>query len=263
MIGYKDKRELIPEDRYLFSVTQMQEYYNNSSDFFRKVILKEDIPFQNTNTVLGTLLHYAISESYEDRKVPDNEIREYIDSVTLKFPIDKKFIIDKYYQMVDIATKYANNIDFDKPTEQEQDYLLQLSDNVYVGGTLDVRYGNTIYDFKTTSNKSLQESDPLPQKYIDQLYTYAYILHQQSIKVDKCGIIYFTVPEVGRFSDKTGKRLKDYPMRCIKKEFYLDANYMKTIVDRLELIRDNIEYIIKNPESLYLFAKDTNLMEPY
>ena len=254
---YQDKRELIPQDKYLFSVTQMQKFFVNPNEFFRKVILKEDTEFHNNNTILGTLIHNAISQMYEKKQVSIQEVKEYINSIDAE--IDKYWIVSKYEQMVGQVLNNVKGISLDYPTEWEKSYVLQLTDNVYVGGTIDVRYENLLLDFKTSSKLTLKKDDELPQKYIDQLYTYSYMLHKNGVAVDKCGIVYFTIPEVNRTSLVTGKRMKDYPMQFFIKDFYLQQDYMETIEKRLKLIAESIEYVLEHKESLYLFAKDYDL----
>lgn len=259
MIAYQDKSKLIPKDKYLFSVTQIQEFFLNPNEFFRKVIKKEKIDFYNTQTVLGTIIHYAISQMYDKKEIKDNEIVEYLKSIPKEFEIDTHYVKSKTQEMIPQVLHYARGLELDPPTEWEKSYVLQLTDNVYVGGTIDVRYENLLLDFKTSSKLTMKKDDELPQKYIDQLYTYSYILHQKSIPVDKCGIVYFTIPEVNRISLITNKKLKDYPMQFIRKEFYLNQEYMDEIKNRLMLIAENIEYVLANPNSFYLFAKDYNL----
>lgn len=259
MIGYSDKRKEIPDDKYLFSVTQTQEYYLNPSEFFRKVILKEDIPFYNDATVLGTLVHYAISEQWENREVDMTEVNNYLISIPTEFGVNTLWCKNKFVEMQPQVLRYAKALEIEAPTEWEKNYIHQLSENVYIGGTLDVRYGNTILDFKTSSKLTLSADEELPQKYIDQLYTYAWILHQKGIAIDKIGVVYFTIPEVGRISPKTGKPMKDYPLQFIRKELFLNNEHMQVINDRLNLIAENIEYALKHKDALYLFAKDYRL----
>lgn len=257
MIQYQDKRELIPKDKYLFSVTQIQEFFINPNEFFRKVVRNEKIEFHNNNTVLGTLIHYTISQMYEKKQVTMQEVKDYINSI--EADIDKIWIMSKYEQMIGLVLNNVKGISLDYPTEWEKSYILQLTDNVYVGGTIDVRYDNLLLDFKTSSKLTLKKDDELPQKYIDQLYAYSYMLHKNGVAVDKCGIVYFTVPEVGRTSLVTGKKMKDYPMQFFIKEFYLQQEHMENIVKRLKLIAESIEYVLEHKDSFYLFAKDYDL----
>jgi len=256
MIAYQDKKELIPEGKYLFSVTQIQQFFNNPNEFFRKVIRKETIPFNSNQTALGTLIHYAISQMYDKKEVEQKEINDYLNSID---DIDRIWVISKYNEMKDDVLNNVKGISLDYPTEWEKSYTLQLSDNVYIGGTIDVRYDNLLLDFKTSSKLTLKKEDELPQKYIDQLYTYSYILHHNGVAIDKCGICYFTIPEVNRTSLITGKRMKDYPMQFFIKDFYLQADYLTTIQKRLFLIAESIEYVLKNQDTFYLFARDYDL----
>lgn len=261
MIAYQDKRELIPQDKYLFSVTQIQEFFINPNEFFRKVVMQEKIDFHNNQTILGTLIHYAISQMYERKEVSKQEINEYINSIPAEFEIDKHWIIEKYEAMVHQVLANVKGISLDYPTEWEKSYTMKLTDNVYIGGTIDVRYDNLLLDFKTSSKLTLKKDDELPQKYIDQLYTYSYILHKHGVAIDKCGIVYFTIPEIGRISLVTGKRMKDYPMQFFIKEFYLQQEHMDMIEKRLKLIAENIEYVLEHKDSLYLFARDYDMKD--
>jgi ATP-dependent helicase/DNAse subunit B len=258
MIGYDDKRKQIGNDDYLFSVTQMNEFINNPNHFFRKVILKEDIPFANNATALGTIIHYAISQAHNDSEIHDFEINEYLDSLS-EFDIDYRWILNKFSQMKNIVVPFAKNFSIDKPNEFEKAHLLKLDEHIYLGGTLDCRYDNTIIDYKTTNKLTITKDDELPEKYINQLYTYAYMLHQEGIAVDKAAIMYMTIPEVGRISEKTGKPMKDYPCRCFVVEKYLQQEKMDEIIKKIELIKETIKLILNDRKLLPYFARDLEL----
>ena len=258
MIGYDDKRKQIGGDDYLFSVTQMNEFFINPNNFFRKVILKEDIPFATDSTALGTLIHYAISQAHMRDELHDNEIKEYLDSLS-EFNINYPWIMDKFNQMKDLVVPYARNLSIAEPDEFEKAHLLKLDEHIYLGGTLDCRYSNIIIDYKTTSKLTITENDELPEKYINQLYTYAYMLHQEGIAVDKVAVMYMTIPEVGRISEKTGKAMKDYPCRCFVVEKYLQQEKMDEIVKRIELIKETIKLILNDRKLLPYFARDLSL----
>ena len=255
MIGYDDKRKQIGDDDYLFSVTQMNEFINNPNNFFRKVILKEDIPFANNYTTLGTLCHYAISQAHMGDGIHDFEVNEYLDSLS-EFNIDYAWVLEKFKQMQDTIIPFARNISIAEPDEFEKAHLLKLDEHIYLGGTLDCRYGNVIIDYKTTSDKYISDEKELPEKYINQLYTYAYMLHQEGIAVDKVAIMYMTVPELGRISEKTGKYMKDYPCRCFVVEQYLRQEKMDEIIKQIELIKETIKLILNNRKLLPYFARD-------
>lgn len=259
MIAYDDKRKLVPEDKYLFSVTQINEFFANPNEFFRKVILKEDIPFACNATVLGTLCHYAISQAHENKEILKEEINEYRHSLAEFDNLDWDYILNKFNEMKETIIYNATNMFVTQPTEVEQHHILKLTDNVYIGGTLDARYGNLIVDYKTTSDKYITEEKPLPSNYINQLYAYSYILHQEKIAVDRIAICYMTVPDTMRVSQATGKRMKDYPCKFIKVEQYLSEKIMKDVENKMYLIAETIEYILKNKASLKYFARDLEI----
>lgn len=256
MIEYEDKSKLIPQDKYLFSATSLREFEYNPNSFFRKVIKKEKIPFFSNESVLGTIIHYFISENFAKREFKYNDVLEYFDSIPEEFEINTFWVDSKFKEMKDKVLSYVNGLDIREPDESEGTHILQLTDNVYLGGTLDYRLDNLILDFKTTSKLTLSEDEPIPEHYLNQLYIYSYILHQKGIPVDKVGIVWLCVPETNRISSKTGKPMKDYPCRCFTKIEYLKQERMDLITNKLKLVSETIEYILANPESFKYFARD-------
>lgn len=259
MLAYADKSSLIPENKILFSATDLNLYFDASYLFFRDKILKER-EFKNyESTALGTLVHYNISQQHLEQPIDSKEVEDFLNSV--RDTVNIQWVRDKYIEMTVPVREYINGESLNKPDDIEKNYIYQLTENVYVGGTLDCRYGDTIIDYKTTSNKSIKSEQPLDFKYKNQLLVYAWLCLKHGIEVNAIQNTYITIPETNRFSDTTGRRLQDYPTRIIPIKEYLRPEDIETIESKLYLIAESIEYVLKHKDSLYLFAKDRRLKE--
>ncbi|HIH2213124.1 TPA: PD-(D/E)XK nuclease family protein [Campylobacter coli] len=259
LLGYVDKSKDIPEGYYLFSASSINNYFFNPNKFFRKVILKEEVSEQTNSTILGTIVHHFASNYDRNYDEVEKEVIEFLEEYKSSESVDINYIKSKYPFMAQELISYIKNFDIFEPTERESSYLLKLTDRVYLGGTIDVRYDNLLLDYKTTSNKYITTDTPIPDNYKLQLYTYLHLLHKNNVKIDKYGITWISVPEYGRISEKTGKPLKDYSTNIVTNTEYIDLDFYNEVWKKIMLVAENIEYILGNPNSLYLFAKDLEL----
>lgn len=261
-LQYEDKTKLIPQDCFLFSVTDIALYKHNPTEFFKKVLLKESSYEINFNATLGTCVHHLCSSFYEKKQIEevDKEINEFLKSLNPE-EIDTPLLWDKYTGMkeVVIETLKQNEFNFGTPTEIEKSYIHQLSDKIYLGGTLDIRFNQMIMDYKTTTNKYIKSETEFPEKYSNQLYAYAWLCKQQGIEVTNLALQYFTQPDLNRYSEVTFKPLKDYPCRDVLSIQPLQYELLQEIEETIKLIAETLEYILKYPESFRLFARDLTI----
>lgn len=260
---YEDKTKLIPNDCYLFSVTDINLYKNNPTQFFKKVLLKETEFNINFNATLGTCIHHLCSSIITNSNNLSNtldEIAEFIEELN-PLEIDKALLWNRFIQMKDVvvATINQNNFVFGEPLGIEETYLEKLTNKVYLGGTLDIRYKDFILDYKTTTNKFIKPVSDFPEKYSNQLYAYTWLCSKKNIEINKLGLQYFTQPDINRYSEITGKALKDYPCVDILSVKDIQTELLTEIENLIYLIADTIEYILANPKSFKYFARDLNL----
>lgn len=266
-LEYEDKTKLIPQNKYLFSITDINLFLYEPNLFFRKVLLKDVEPVQKTEMTLGTCIHHLCSEIQKkdaDRNLIEQEVMEYLKTLDPTI-IDTAYVKEKYRQMeeVVIATITENNFKFQinetDIIESEQTYITSITPNVYVGGTLDVRYNNLIIDYKTTSNKHIKEDTEMSERYKTQLYGYAWLCHRNNIQIDKVALQYFTIPDLNRVSQVTGKCLQSYPCRDVMQSLYIQQEEMDKFEKLVTLIGETLEYILQNSKSFKFFARDLSL----
>lgn len=258
-------KKLIPENKYYFSASQYFKFWSNPKDFFRRVLLKEEKDTSTSKTVLGTCIHKVIENcfnNFDANPVPScfQEVFDYVQSLGNP-DIDKYWVMEKFQQMQSFVEHTCMQDDLNKPDCIEQSFIHQLSENVYLTGTIDYysSWNSKLLDFKTTSARIPIE---LEQSYLSQLLLYKLLLENNTKnKVDYIGNIYYKVPELNRISEKTGKAMKDYPVEVHKLIFPVSKydEQEKILQANLEVIANTIEYILANPDTLYMFAKDFTL----
>jgi hypothetical protein len=143
-----------------------------------------------------------------------------------------------------------------------EDFLLhKLLDEVYVGGTFDaitssaptdtwedVKAGKhigqlTVRDYKTASSKPSTFS----YAYTLQAYTYAYMLHQQGIKINRVELCYVVQPT------------KTLPIRYFNFTKQFDDQAYNFIEGILKLIAESVQTFKDWPDMQYLLASDYRL----
>lgn len=257
MLEYEDKSNLIPKDKYLFSCTQYYKFWSNPKEFFRNVLLKEREFNYTNNTVLGTLIHYLIECKHKHTECSYIEIEKYLSNLDYLI-IDKDYIRNKFNEMKEYVLSIIEGDELNDPLEVEKNYIFQLSENVYLGGTIDAYYDNKIVDYKTCSILPTEMS----MSYKVQLMLYKFLIQSNAhTNITQLRNTYFSVPNVNRYSEKTGKRLKDYPCERLHLDIFVEDNdsEYQLLQDNLYMIADCIEYILKHPDTLYLFSKDITL----
>lgn len=241
----KDYQKTIVEgSKYSFSASSISKYQSDTNSFFRG-IYEPLIDTYTTSTVLGTIVHYLAEQYIKTRQVVSSDITEYLDK---KENIDKDLILKSYKDMGNVLFDYIDNLNISNLNcESEKSLVYKLTDNVALTGTCDLILGTTLIDFKTTSQ--LSHMTTMRESYKTQLYSYLYLLEKNNYKIDSAKLVYITIPQLNRISEKTQKPLKDYPASVY--EIGLDFNieeYQKT-VDTINLIAESVEYIETHPDS--------------
>lgn len=239
---YKSKKI---ENKITFSGSNLNNYFYNPKLFWDRVFDRE--VFSNTtSTCLGTIIHYCANKYLETGQVSKDIVNDYL--LEQNDDVDKDFIINHYLDMGNALFDYLDKHNISN-LQFKSEYALEKEVSKYgvLTGTIDLIYGDTLVDFKTTSK--LSDISVLPMNYIRQLQAYYYLCRTNNIDIRNAKIVYITIPRVGEVSPNTGKPLKDYPCRIYEMPIdngLLDMNvidtYLKHIGECIDFIKENPQY---------------------
>lgn len=256
-MNYQENYNL-PEGSFRISPSMLAKFNDRKHEWYRSQVLGEKVFEGNTSTFLGQCVHRMVEYFLHNQDIDFDEINKYIDDITV-LDVDKEYIKEQYPIMG--RTLINHLIATVVPEKSEENISMKILDNVYLAGTYDAYHKGAVIDFKTTSSKN--PIDSIPYYYKWQLLAYAYILRANDIFVDSIRLIWVTTSEVNRVSEKTGKRLKDYP--SIVKEVIepITDDDMKFIKDYVSLIAETYVKGKENPELVYLLYSDYRLKEHF
>lgn len=254
-LKYTDNYDL-PENSFRISPSMVFQFYYNKTNWFRSQVLGEELFKGNTSTILGTCIHRVAEEFIKTKQIDYLGIEEYAKEQSLiNSEVDFNFIKDQITPMGEALKSHLEI--FGIPDKSEYQVSYEIKKDIYVAGTIDAIIDDCIIDFKTTSDKT--PKDYIPMNYKWQLLTYAYICKQLGMNVNRIKIIWVTTNEVGRYSEKTGKALKDYPTQVVPITNLITEDDYKWIDDYLHLIAETIEYYKANTDLAYLLFSDYRL----
>lgn len=240
----------VPTDAFRISPSQISRFFDDTTHWYREMLLDEEGFTGNTATELGSCVHAALEMYVKEGTVHYDQINSYIDS--LSSDIDKSFIHYQYPGMVDILLNQY--LITNKPSASELFLSTEITPGVYAAGTLDSIIGDTIVDYKTTSSKS--PPNKISRSYWFQQLTYAYIARKHGYNINRIRLVFVTTNEMNRYSEKTGKRLKDYPSQLSIINYEITNTDMEIIENTLKLIADSVTLWNSNPELRYVLAQD-------
>jgi hypothetical protein len=275
------------QKNFRISASQISRFFDQTSQWYREMLLDE-IGFEgSTASELGTIVHAAAAMFYDTGKIDYTIIEKYIDSIP-NLEIDKSTILEQYKPMVD--TLLTNFLTKTKLAISEEFIYTSVLPGIIVGGSVDAvvglakyyvngnevdkatytqaKYTNdditvkyigpqTIIDYKTTSSK--QPPKVFPRAYWFQLMTYAWVYKQLGVDISTLRLVYVTRNDVGRISDKTGKPLKDYPSQVFTLSEQVTDSGLQLIEGCIKLIADSVDLWQKRPELRYILAQDYRL----
>lgn len=241
----KDYQKTIVEgSKYSFSASSISKYQSDTNSFFRGIYEPINDTY-TTSTILGTIIHYLAEQYIKTRQVVNSDITDYL---ATKEDIDKELILKSYKDMGNKLFDYIDNLNISNLNcESEKSLVYKLTDNVALTGTCDLIIGTTLIDFKTTSQLSVKTS--MPESYKTQLYSYLYLLEQNNYRIDSAKLVYITIPQVGRVSEKTLKPLKDYPANVYELPLEFNNDDYQETIKTINLIAESVEYIELHPDS--------------
>ena len=262
---YNDGKE-ITNNAFRISASQVSKFFDGTANWYRENFMGEAGFTGNTASELGNCVHAAMNMFIDTGEIDYDQIENYID--TLSSDIDVDHIRNQYPQMVSGLLPYVER---HKPAEAERFVFHELLPGIVAGGSIDEIEGDAVEvggdltypngvelgDWKTTSAKTAPTK--FSRNYWFQQMVYAWVLKQKGIKVRAIKLIYVTTAEVNRFSEKTGKALKDYPsVVSVVTEEVTDEN-LELIGSCLQLIAESVDTWYKNPELRHLLAQDMRL----
>ena len=281
-LDYVSGASILPPNSFGISPSNLIKFFDKPHEWYRTQVLGEQDPFTgSTATVLGTCVHFIAEEYTKTRSVDKSEIYKYLykmcvlgidkqpdfsnEDESIEFletyannpEIDARHILSKYKEMGNALIKYLQQ---DVPFESESLVSAEVTPGFHVSGSCDALVGSkqatTIVDYKTTSGTP---KDSIPYNYKLQLLSYAYIYRSMGYNVDRLRIVWITQPDTNRYSEKTGKRLKDYPCQIVPVTYVITEEDWNFISSILSLVAESVAYVQQHPETAYLIFKDYRL----
>lgn len=280
-LDYVSGQSIIPEGAFGISPSQLELFFSRPHEWYSTQVLGEPSPFQgSTSTYLGTVTHYVAEQFARhqrvdkapifeylynhlvlDKSVPppsftdEEAITDYLYEYASHPTIDCSAILDQYRIMGNEVIQYLRSTGI--PTETEQLVCAEVLPGFYASGSVDAFYQGTVIDYKTTSATSV--SDSIPYKYKLQLLTYAYIYRKLGKFVDRLRIVWITQPQLNRFSEKTGKALKDYPCQVVPVTYVITADDWLFIESLLKLVAETVMAHRAHPDLTHIIWRDYRL----
>lgn len=243
----------IPTDAFRISPSQISRFFDDTNSWYREMLLGEEGFTGNTSTALGDCVHAAADMYVTEGVIHYDQIEKYIEE--LEGDYDKSFIRSQYVGMIDILlSRYLSRV---KPTDAELFLSHEVMPNIYVAGTIDSIVGDTIVDYKTTSAKS--PPNKISRSYWFQQLTYAYLARKNGYTINRVRLVYVTTNEMNRYSDKTGKKLKDYPSVVSQINYEITDQDMEIIENTFQLISESVNLWNNNLELRHILAQDMRL----
>lgn len=247
----------LPAKAIRISPSQLSLFFDKTSEWWRTHLLGEAPSFLgSTASELGTCIHAAAAMYHDTNTVDKQAILNYIE--TLGAEIDKNEIRAQLKPMIDtLINTYCLRT---KHSYSEEFISYEILPNIYVAGSIDASTANTIVDYKTTSSKSAPSS--FPRNYYFQLMTYAWLKRKHGFDITHLRLVYVTRFIDGGYSDKTGKKLKDYESTCTVLNHQITQTDWDLIDGCLNLIAHSIQLWQTHPELRYALAQDYRLKLP-
>jgi hypothetical protein len=257
---YNDGEGIVPENAIRLSPSQLNRFFDNTSEWYRYTLLNER-PFKgNTATELGKVVHAAAEHWTEHKEIPELEIIQYINSID-NLDVDKGEIEYHWRAMTDSLISEYLTKNSNTEIETEKFVWHELLPGVVVGGSID-RYDTQRYkiiDFKTMGSlDKARVPKSFPRPYYFQQMAYAWTMKQLGYRVDTLELVYVSRSNVGR-TGKGGKALKDYPSEVnVLRMIPTDHDY-SIIENTLRLMAESVNTWNKHPELRHLLAQDMRL----
>jgi len=267
---YYNGENHVPVDGFRLSPSGVGKFFSAKRTWYGENLLGEDKRFtSSTSTVLGTVCHHACEvvarckiegEEYNSEKLHAG-IEAYIAKYDEVEGHDTSVIRNLWKGMAELLiiehVLQANTVSV------EEFIAYEITEGVYPSGTYDaitsssptdtwelIKEGKhtgmlTVRDFKTATSKPRGWTS----EYTQQAFTYAYILHQQGIKIDQVELCFVVRPT------------KTLPARVFNFTKPFDSDAYDYIEGVLKLVADSVTTFKEYPACRYLLAGDYRLRE--
>jgi hypothetical protein len=264
LFDYYDGLDQLPEGAFKISPSGVEKFFSDKTTWYRENLLGQSKKFTgSTSTVLGTCVH-ACCEVVANAQTAgeahnSEELAEAIEAHIATYDGDEDYdtqkIRDLWRNMSEpLIREHVLGVNV---VSTEEFILHELLPGVFVGGTYDRITSSvpndtdlknptgrlTLGDYKTASSKPSSFS----YAYKLQAFTYAYILHQQGIKIDEVELCYAVQPT------------KTLPVRTFGFKLPFDDQAYQFIEGILKLISDSVQCFKDYKDLQYLLACDYRL----
>ncbi len=260
LFEYYDGKDQLPEGAFKISPSSVEKFFSDKVTWYSENLLGMPKKFTgSTATVLGTCVHACCEvvansiiakEPHNSAELSD-AIEAHIDSYADDEDYDTGKMHDLWRNMSDLLIREyvleANTVATENFIQHE------LLPGIFVGGTYDAITSTvpnddllkpvgqlTVRDYKTASKLP----SVFTYAYKLQAYTYAYILHQQGIKISQVELCYAIQPT------------KTLPVRTKNFTLPFDDQAYEFIEGILLLIADSSQAFKALPEWRYLLMGD-------
>ncbi|MHA1662483.1 MAG: PD-(D/E)XK nuclease family protein [Candidatus Thorarchaeota archaeon] len=265
---YNDGSSVLPPNQIKISPSSFSRFFGDKShEWWRELILGSEGFTGNSGSHIGNIVHHQAECTFANTELTNDEIEDYISTITDFYEegnyarnTDTNLIRSSHTAMRRLIYDYVNSIDI----ESSEGYLWkQILPGVVLAGSYDALVRNsdgtyTVLDWKTCGDKL----PPKKMSYAHQLqsYLYAHLLElERGIKVSSVRIVYITRFHPGIISEKTGRTGKSYEptLTPIDKDF--NDGSREFIASLVSLVSESLAYLLANPDSFYLLARDYRL----
>lgn len=249
---YNKGSSVLPPDAFRISPSQISRFFSETHQWYREFLLREAPAFTgNTMSHLGTCVHAAAEMYATTGSVDDSKIEAYIDSITDPY-IDTYFIRSQYQNMyMELVDQYLQD---HIPSHTELYLTHEILPNIYLAGSIDSIYQESIIDYKTTSASYPPKS--IPRNYWFQQMCYVYLARMNGHKINSFALAYITTSETNRISEKTGKPLKDYPSTVTLLEDVVTGQDIEIIENSIKLIAESVQAWNDHPDLRHVIGQD-------
>ena len=279
-LDYIPGSSITPPDVFTISPSSLGKFFDEPHTWYREHILGERSFGQTTSTCLGTIVHFCGEDFILSGKVDRTEIYRYLYSIVCptnspELPssetemlsvlenfshatIDVQHILSQFRPMGNALLDYIRKLPKHIPPISEEMVATEIIPGFWIAGSCDLRLGEHIYDYKTTSALSAPSS--VSYGYRLQLLSYAYALIKSGTPISTASIIWITTNQVNRTSPETGKPMKDYPATCsVSKSITIDEQSLEFIESILKLVAETVQFVQANPDKAYIAFRDYRL----
>lgn len=283
-LDYVSGATIIPDKAFGISPSNVNTFITKPHTWYREQVLGEKQFDKSTATILGTIVHYCAEQYIKTKAVPKSHIFDYIHevldpNVRTKFQsnvdeiaaiaelkskisvsknphIDVAYILDQWKPMGQAIIDYLKT---NKPNRSEELICAEVMPGFYASGSADAVIGDTLIDFKTTSDLTPKAYIPMNYKY--QLLTYAWIYTKMGVPINRIRIVWITNNQVGRISETTGKPMKDYPTTATAVTEEINSADLEFIESILKLISETVQAARDYPQLTHCLFKDYRLKQ--